>query len=527
MQLRNILGFLPRDIRLYQTALMHKSLTLREKGEKHINNERLEYLGDAVLSAVVADILYQRYPNKQEGFLTTLRSKLVRRDTLNKLAVQMGLDKLVLYSGRATSAHNSYMNGNAFEAFFGAIYLDRGYEYCMSFARDVIFKKYINIEEVSKTEENYKSKLIEWCQKYQFEFKFDIVSQKILQDRNTPKFVSRVTIEGVYCGTGDGYSKKASHQKAAQQEQTQTGQQTQPQVPLPKTKRTLKKNGYKLKFKMDVLVEKPLNANSEPLDLKIKVKKNYRKIKWKPARKPGSVDGYIVLKQKGNKGAYKQIAVLGPSAKSYKDKKAKRKNKADYTVVGYRKTAYGIRISPCSGYGRAPGRKYQNPSKYVQIKNKISKHGLHYYTSPVLVNNKSTKKQHIEAMIKTAYKYEGDPFTNRWSRAPGQGVDCSGLVMQACYGAGVDLWPSNPYRHRWGPARYEWESREIARNDKLRTVPFRDRKRGDLIFFCNSWGTVIHVAIYLGNNRLIHSTIQRGVSVTGMGGWGTICKVNP
>jgi ribonuclease-3 len=109
------------------------------------------------------------------------------------------------------------MNGNAFEAFFGAIYLDRGYEYCMSFARDVIFKKYINIEEVSKTEENYKSKLIEWCQKYQFEFKFDIVSQKILQDRNTPKFVSRVTIEGVYCGTGDGYSKKESHQKAAQQ----------------------------------------------------------------------------------------------------------------------------------------------------------------------------------------------------------------------------------------------------------------------------------------------------------------------
>ena len=217
LQLRNILGFLPRDIRLYQTALMHKSLTLREKGEKHINNERLEYLGDAVLSAVVADILYQRYPNKQEGFLTTLRSKLVRRDTLNKLAVQMGLDKLVLYSGRATSAHNSYMNGNAFEAFFGAIYLDGGYEYCMSFARDVIFKKYINIEDVSKTEENYKSKLIEWCQKYQFEFKFDIVSQKILQDRNTPKFVSRVTIEGVYCGTGDGYSKKESHQKAAQQ----------------------------------------------------------------------------------------------------------------------------------------------------------------------------------------------------------------------------------------------------------------------------------------------------------------------
>ena len=131
MQLKSILGFLPHNITLYQTALMHKSLTLHEKGAKHINNERLEYLGDAMLGAVVADILYQRYPNKQEGFLTTLRSKLVRRDTLNKLAVQIGLDKLVLYSGRATSAHNSYMNGNAFEAFFGAIYLDRGYDYCM------------------------------------------------------------------------------------------------------------------------------------------------------------------------------------------------------------------------------------------------------------------------------------------------------------------------------------------------------------------------------------------------------------
>ena len=122
MQLKSILGFLPHNITLYQTALMHKSLTLHEKGVKHINNERLEYLGDAVLGAVVADILYQRYPNKQEGFLTTLRSKLVRRDTLNKLAVQIGLDKLVLYSGRATSAHNSYMNGKDIDSLAACIW---------------------------------------------------------------------------------------------------------------------------------------------------------------------------------------------------------------------------------------------------------------------------------------------------------------------------------------------------------------------------------------------------------------------
>ncbi len=215
---------MPRNLQIYRVALMHRSFSGTDTDEKdkhnssrRVNNERLEYLGDAVLSSVVADILYRKYPNKQEGFLTTLRSKLVRRDTLNKLAAQIGLDQLVLYSGRVSSAHNSYMNGNAFEAFFGAIYLDCGYDYCVQFMKDVVFKKYIEIEKVAKTEENYKSKLIEWCQKFQMDIRFDIISQKILTDRTTPKFVSRVTIEGVYCGTGEGYSKKESHQVAARQ----------------------------------------------------------------------------------------------------------------------------------------------------------------------------------------------------------------------------------------------------------------------------------------------------------------------
>ena len=168
-------------------------------------------------------------------------------------------------------------------------------------------------------------------------------------------------------------------------------------------------------------------------------------------------------------------------------------------------------------------RYYQNPKKYVQIKNKISKHGLSYYTAPVLVNNSSTKKDHIEAMIKTAYRYLGDRYVVCQSRAPGKGVDCSGLVMQACYGAGVDLWPSNPYRHR-SPA-YEWESRNIAKHSNLKTVPYKNRKRGDLIFYANSNGVVIHVAIYLGNNKIIHSALS-GVHVTGMGyAYGHVCKV--
>lgn len=166
-------------------------------------------------------------------------------------------------------------------------------------------------------------------------------------------------------------------------------------------------------------------------------------------------------------------------------------------------------------------RYYQNPSKYVQIKNKISKHGYKYYTSPVLTNNASTRRDHVNAMIKTAYKYNGDRFVVGRSSRPGRGVDCSGIVMQACYAAGVDLWPSNPYRHRF-PA-YEYESRNIAKMKTLRTVRLKKRRRGDLIFYSKG-GIVIHVAIYLGKNKIIHAWPDH-VRVSGMYGWGTITKV--
>ena len=216
LRLQKILGFLPHNIEFYRLALMHKSIHVTQDARgHHVNNERLEFLSDAILSAVVADILYFRYPNKQEGFLTTLRSKLVCRDMLNKLAVQIGLDKLVLHDGRGSSAHNSYMNGNAFEAFFGAIYLDRGYSYCMRFMRDVVLQKYINLEEVSQKDENYKSKLIEWCQKYQYKFEF--TPKESRDENNIPIFHSSALVEGIPCGTGDGYSKKESDQNAAKQ----------------------------------------------------------------------------------------------------------------------------------------------------------------------------------------------------------------------------------------------------------------------------------------------------------------------
>lgn len=239
LQLKSILGFYPHDIRLYQQALVHKSVAYHEfdKGgrkrhttiqgqplqqrtsssrpSRRINNERLEFLGDAVLGTVVADILYHHYDNKQEGFLTTLRSKLVCRNTLNKLAVDIGLDKLVQHAGAVTTGHNSFMNGNAFEAFIGAIYLDRGYRYCYRFLEKKVFNCHIDIDSVAKQEKNFKSTLIEWCQKHQYHFEFYQKEMHDANKHNIPMFHSFVCIEGVSCGTGMGYSKKESDQNAA------------------------------------------------------------------------------------------------------------------------------------------------------------------------------------------------------------------------------------------------------------------------------------------------------------------------
>lgn len=238
LRLKSILSFYPHDIELYQMALIHKSVAYyeREKYKKEknlgtnisngkvpyssssrINNERLEFLGDAVLGAIVSDILYQNYGKKQEGFLTNLRSKLVCRRTLNKLAVDLGLDKLIRHTGAVTTGHNSFMNGNAFEAFIGAIYLDRGYNHCYRFMNDVVFKHYINIDIEAKQNENFKSSLIEWCQKHQFQFIFTQEESREENSRNVPVFHSQVFIEGISCGIGDGYSKKESDQNAAKQ----------------------------------------------------------------------------------------------------------------------------------------------------------------------------------------------------------------------------------------------------------------------------------------------------------------------
>ena len=209
-----ILGFFPRDIKVYQQALLHKSISMRSEKGRPINNERLEFLGDAILDAIVGDIVYRHFEGRREGFLTNTRSKIVQRETLNKLAVEIGLDKLVKYSTRSSS-HNSYMYGNAFEAFIGAIYLDQGYDRCKQFMEEKIFKNYIDLDKMSRKEVNFKSKLIEWSQKNKMEVSFELIEQS-LDKENNPVFQTEVRIEGIPAGTGTGYSKKESQQNAAQ-----------------------------------------------------------------------------------------------------------------------------------------------------------------------------------------------------------------------------------------------------------------------------------------------------------------------
>ena len=209
----SILGFYPRNIHLYEQALLHKSSSVRSEKGRPLNNERLEFLGDAILDAIVGDIVYKRFEGKREGFLTNTRSKIVQRETLNKLAVEIGLDKLIKYSTRSSS-HNNYMCGNAFEAFVGAIYLDQGYDRCKKFIEQKIINQFIDLEKVSRKEVNFKSKLIEWSQKNKVEVSFELIEQFLDQSSN-PVFQTEVLIENISAGTGTGYSKKESQQNAA------------------------------------------------------------------------------------------------------------------------------------------------------------------------------------------------------------------------------------------------------------------------------------------------------------------------
>lgn len=219
-----ILGFYPHDIYPYKVAMLHRSASqkaqkdsprhssISEEGRR-INNERLEFLGDAILGAVVGHIVYKQFPKKPEGFLTNTRSNIVRRQSLNKLAQETGLAKLII-SNYKQQTHNSYVNGNAFEALVGAIYLDRGYAHCVRFVREKIMKHLVDLEKAA-TEVSYKSKLIEWGQKHRIDVFFEVSQSQ--NKEASPIFLCRIIIGDTECGNGKGYSKKESQQMAAKE----------------------------------------------------------------------------------------------------------------------------------------------------------------------------------------------------------------------------------------------------------------------------------------------------------------------
>ncbi len=212
--LTDMLGFAPDNVTYYRHAFMHSSCA-GSNMKADYNNERLEFLGDSVLSTIVSEKLYLMYPDKQEGFLSMLRSKIVQRPTLNSLAAKLGLDKLVVIKSDVAVSHlNVY--GNAFEALLGAVYLDKGFSACSSFMNDIVFAKYLNIERMQDLELNYKSRLLEWCQKFSLKLEFELVGEEMV-NKNDHMFKYKVLVNDVLAGQGNGYSKKEAQQFASQE----------------------------------------------------------------------------------------------------------------------------------------------------------------------------------------------------------------------------------------------------------------------------------------------------------------------
>ena len=216
--LHDILGFYPHNLEIYRVAFAHRSLSYRSKDRRNqetgrpLNNERLEYLGDAVLETVVSDIIYHHFDRRREGFLTATRSKVVSRETLNRLSEEMNILKLVR-AAQGISTNHTNIGGNAFEALMGAIYLDRGFRYCRWFIEKRVMGRFIDLDKLANKEVNFKSKLLEWSQKNRINTAFNMEGGT----GGERVFFTTVVIEGLVAGKGKGLSKKESQQIAAKE----------------------------------------------------------------------------------------------------------------------------------------------------------------------------------------------------------------------------------------------------------------------------------------------------------------------
>ena len=214
--LQNLLGYVPGNLRLYRMAFRHRSVAVEVKNGAKNSNERLEFLGDAILGAVVAELLFKMYPYKDEGFLTEMRSKIVSRANLNQLAKRLGLDEHIEFDNKSLGHNNKQgsLLGDTFEALIGAIYMDKGYNFTKNFLLIRIIKPHVDIHTLELTETNFKSKLIEWCQRQGKDITFEIIPNE--EGENAKLFTIQVNVDGEICAIGRDYNKKNAEKLAAE-----------------------------------------------------------------------------------------------------------------------------------------------------------------------------------------------------------------------------------------------------------------------------------------------------------------------
>jgi len=210
-RLRTLLGFVPANMAIFRLAFHHKS-TVNDKQINAQSNERLEYLGDAVLGTIVAEYLFKKYPQKDEGFLTKMRSKIVKRKSLNRIADKMGLD--VFLSEYNNTRLSKSMLGNALEALVGAVYLECGYYGTKKYVVHKILRGYLDIHELESFDDNYKSQLLEWCQKNGQTISYQMLAKYKMDKRD--RFKVAVLVNGQRVATADDFNKKSAEQTASE-----------------------------------------------------------------------------------------------------------------------------------------------------------------------------------------------------------------------------------------------------------------------------------------------------------------------
>ena len=207
--IHNILGYYPKNLALYQLAFTHKSKSEEKVGDYRVSNERLEYLGDAVLELVVGDYVFRTFPTQAEGFLTEMRSRIVSRASLNKLSQKLGFENFIKYKHDHGSGDSfRSLGGNTFEALMGALYLDKGFEFSKRVIIEQIIKVHIDLDQLQQTEVNFKSRLLEWTQKRRKHLEFRLMEEKMVDHRKIYHVQIFIDDKG-YAECEDGSLKRA------------------------------------------------------------------------------------------------------------------------------------------------------------------------------------------------------------------------------------------------------------------------------------------------------------------------------